>query len=660
MRKVELFKSCLFFLVMIVNTTLLAQSKSIKTLEEEVKNAEPATKLQAWHQLTDYYYQRDIARAKRRNEAAIQYLEMDSSQVLATTQSLIWSDKAKIHIAFGEYEEAIATSITAIQRASLEQKNNEKALAIAYTNLGRVYSLKGHHQLAIEYLLQGIKQAEKTTSKDLQLQTYHQVGKAYLNLYNAEQALYFLNKAKALMPTTNATLLLDLGAAYLQQADVAAATPVIEQGIELSKKQGLKRTQADGNWLLGELAYTNLDWEAADNEYYTALKQYRNIKDKLGEIRALKGQAKVKMQQNEPKKAVVLLEKALKVLSTTSARTPLQLLYHNLANAFRLQKDYEQALAYYEKYTIVKDSIFDRDKTRAIAEIQTKHNAKVLKKEKKELEEKTKNQALQLELRNKEINIQQLRNNQNFYIILALGIGLGLAVVIGFLLLRQNGLKSQIRESELEQRALRSQMNPHFMFNSLNSIQSLIAIGDNSAASIYLAKFSRLVRRILQNTRQTYIPMQQEIDFLDNYIELEQRRFKEAFDFEVDVTQIEDAHFVLIPPLVIQPFIENAIIHGLLRKKEKGKLLVIFEDYNQDFVKCVVKDNGIGRAAAAKFKSEKKHESLGIKITEQRLAYLTMKQKPNAPLIQVVDLTDETGNPAGTAVEILLPIKYKA
>jgi sensor histidine kinase YesM len=141
---------------------------------------------------------------------------------------------------------------------------------------------------------------------------------------------------------------------------------------------------------------------------------------------------------------------------------------------------------------------------------------------------------------------------------------------------------------------------------------------------------------------------------------LEQRRFKEAFDYELDEMEIEDAHFVMIPPLVIQPVIENAIIHGLLRKSEKGTLLIQFEDYNNNMIKCTIKDNGIGRAAAAAFKTDESQESLGIKITEQRLRYLTIKEKMTGPFIQVVDLKDAAGNAIGTQVELLLPIKFKA
>jgi sensor histidine kinase YesM len=194
----------------------------------------------------------------------------------------------------------------------------------------------------------------------------------------------------------------------------------------------------------------------------------------------------------------------------------------------------------------------------------------------------------------------------------------------------------------------------------LNSIQSLIATDNNAEASIYLAKFSRLMRRILQNSRQAYIPLRQEIEFVENYIELEQRRFKEAFEYELDEVAIEDAHFVMIPPLVIQPFIENAIIHGLLRKSEKGTLLIQFEDYNNNMIKCTIKDDGIGRDAAAAFKTDENQESLGIKITEQRLRYLTIKEKMTGPFIQVVDLKDADGKAIGTQVELLLPIKFKA
>jgi sensor histidine kinase YesM len=150
------------------------------------------------------------------------------------------------------------------------------------------------------------------------------------------------------------------------------------------------------------------------------------------------------------------------------------------------------------------------------------------------------------------------------------------------------------------------------------------------------------------------------MEFLGNYIELEQRRFKEAFDYELEEEGIEDAHFVMIPPLVIQPFIENAIIHGLLRQAKKGKLVVRFEEYNSTLIKCTIEDNGIGRQAAAAFKTDDQQESLGIKITEQRLQYLTIKEKITGSFVHVIDLKDEAGNAAGTRIELLLPIKYRA
>lgn len=642
---------------------IIAQGGTIQELEKQSKEGENRlSQIQAYNQLTAYYLDIDLARANRRNQAALQLLALGSDSAIThvAENTLLW--EARIAAEMGDLEQAIAKNSQTLQSAKANK--NQAVTAIAYAQLGKVYSIKGYPKQATEYLLKAIKIAEEQSNIQIQISCYHLAAEAYLLLQNNNQASFFLRQASGLQNKkqikSSPLFVLHLGAVQLQGLALTEALITIENGLEAAKKQKQKRTIAYASLLLGDYYAAMLDWDEADNKYYNALQQYRKLEERIGQVQALQGQAAAKVAKGDTKKSMELLQQSLVMLQNSQAKICLQNTYKQLSIAWAIQKDYQQSLQFYQKYTVVKDSIQDLEKARAVADLQIKHNAKILKKEKEELEEKTKNQALQIELRSKELNIQQLRNNQNFYVIVSLVSVLGLALIIGFLILRQNGLKSKIRETELEQRALRSQMNPHFMFNSLNSIQSLIAIGDNAAASIYLAKFSKLVRKILQNTRATYIPMQQEIDFLNNYIELEQRRFKEAFDFEVDTDQIEDAHFVMIPPLVIQPFIENAIIHGLLRKDEKGTLRVIFEDYNANFVKCTVQDNGIGREAAAKFKSDKKHESLGIKITEQRLEYLTMKQKKEGQLIQVKDLKDEAGNAIGTAVEILLPIKYKA
>jgi len=647
-----------YILLLLLPCSLWGQKQLIQTLKKQSRSNETPTRIKALNQLTLIYYDKDMDKAEQHNAKALELLANDSTSQQASST---YANLALLSYCQGQLEDGLRFAIKAIRIAQPLQDST--LLARAYTYLGLVYSAKGYAHKALDYIIQALKITEKGQQTDLQIEAYHTMAKAYLNLDNPQQAYRFLQKTIELKDKYNVRIspivYLDMGASRIMYDSIQSAQENILHGLDLCRKAGNIRGLAFGNRLLGNISLLDLQVDEAKAFFEDAQRYYKKLHDKIGQAQVYSAFAQLYFNQQKYKQATKAIQQAIQMAKTARAKSLLKFLYKDMSDIEAAAGNYLSALQNYRRYTVVKDSIFNRDKNREIAELQIKHQANVLKREKKELVEKTRNQALEIALRNKEISIQELRNNQNFYIFVGLGGLLLLALIIGALIVRQDKLKAKIRETDLEQRALRSQMNPHFMFNSLNSIQSLIATGDNSAASIYLAKFARLMRRILKNSRATFIPLQDELDFLQNYIELEQRRFKEAFDFEIDADAVEDAHYSMIPPLVIQPFIENAIIHGLLRKKEKGKLRVVFENYNNLFVKCLVIDNGIGRAAAAQFKEEGKHDSLGIKITEQRLTYLALKQRKAHKLIEIIDLKDDKGKAIGTEVHLLLPIKYK-
>ncbi|MFT5724033.1 MAG: ligand-binding sensor domain-containing protein/two-component sensor histidine kinase [Bacteroidia bacterium] len=202
---------------------------------------------------------------------------------------------------------------------------------------------------------------------------------------------------------------------------------------------------------------------------------------------------------------------------------------------------------------------------------------------------------------------------------------------------------------ELEQKALRLQMNPHFLFNALNSIQSLVALEQHQEARKYLQKFAKLMRLTLQNSRVDTIPLSDEITTLRNYVELEQFSMKAPFEFNISILDDFDADEVYIPPMMLQPFVENAIKHGLPEMKTAGKLEVKFQLENHQLV-CRIIDNGIGREAAlekAKGKS-KSHESAAIQVITDRLNMLNKEHEGNS--LEIQDLEQ------GTAVVIRLAV----
>lgn len=207
------------------------------------------------------------------------------------------------------------------------------------------------------------------------------------------------------------------------------------------------------------------------------------------------------------------------------------------------------------------------------------------------------------------------------------------------------------------QQALSQQMNPHFIFNSLNSIQYYILKNDKTTSNRYLAKFSRLMRMILNNSQHQQITIQEELEALSIYIELESLRFKDKFEYTIIVDEKLDTSIYKIPPLLLQPYIENAIWHGLMHKEEGQGVLTIELKMKENIILCTITDNGVGRDKAAEIKSKKTHTyaSHGTKITGNRLKLISTLNNIQMQ-INYIDLKDDKGKVTGTKVEITIPL----
>jgi ligand-binding sensor domain-containing protein len=213
-------------------------------------------------------------------------------------------------------------------------------------------------------------------------------------------------------------------------------------------------------------------------------------------------------------------------------------------------------------------------------------------------------------------------------------------------------LEIEKQKFELEQKALRLQMNPHFIFNSLNSIQSYILTHDTDMAVTYLGKFSQLMRLILSSSGNNFVVLKEELKAITHYLDLEKLRFDNKFDYSISLDEAIDTEFIEIPPMVIQPYIENAIIHGILHKPSRGKINIDFR-INEKYVLCTITDNGIGREKASMLREEAgiKRRSSGMYITQARLEMLN-QEKAEDFSVKVTDLKNKNGTPAGTRVEL--------
>jgi len=215
----------------------------------------------------------------------------------------------------------------------------------------------------------------------------------------------------------------------------------------------------------------------------------------------------------------------------------------------------------------------------------------------------------------------------------------------------------QQKASELEMQALRAQMNPHFIFNCLSSINKFILKNDTDTASDYLTRFSRLIRQTLTNSQLSLIPLSDEIETLRLYLDMERLRFSDSFTYTITYENSIEPETVYVPPMLLQPFCENAIWHGLMHKKGPGKLEIVLSLENGQ-LRCIIADNGIGRAKAAELKNQSngKQKSFGLKITTERLA-LFNNEKSIQDFYKTEDVQDANGNVAGTKITLKISLK---
>jgi hypothetical protein len=334
-------------------------------------------------------------------------------------------------------------------------------------------------------------------------------------------------------------------------------------------------------------------------------------------------------------------------------------------------KDYKKAFYYNQLYKALNDSLAPEEYKRKLSLVQVKDQLELQTKEAELLTNQ--NQLGQQRIKIQESSLKR-RSLLLYIIVSALMVMILLAILVTRniklkrrkvqlqVLMEQVTAQQKLTElekekSNLEMQALRAQMNPHFIFNCLSSINRFILINKPDEASDYLTKFSRLIRMALQNSEKPLISLESELEALRLYLDLERLRFKNAFNYSITFINTIDTNTVHIPPMLIQPFVENAIWHGLMHKKGHGSLDIKLCVEDKELT-CIVTDNGIGRnmAATLKSRSAEKSKSMGVGLTAGRLALLN-KSKNEAAVFNIEDLVDEDGKGCGTRVVLIMPCK---
>jgi LytS/YehU family sensor histidine kinase len=287
----------------------------------------------------------------------------------------------------------------------------------------------------------------------------------------------------------------------------------------------------------------------------------------------------------------------------------------------------------------------------------------------------TERKESQIQLLTKENELNAIKLEQTRYYLFALGGFILLTVLAAILLIRQNHMKAGQDKLMLEQRLLRAQMNPHFLFNTLSNIQSYMLENDMGKAHHYLSRFAKLMRNILDNSSLEFISLKQEISTMENYLEIQKIRFPDKFDYVIESDPGIDPEITFIAPMLAQPFIENAIEHGLRYRQKKGniRIRIVLDADGSHGVKPVdktglvffeVTDDGIGREQSEKMEMgrHKDHRPMATSITRERLRILGKKvnRRMRSKIhLEIKDLYNESGNPSGTVVRFGVPFELK-
>ena len=477
---------------------------------------------------------------------------------------------ASIYYNQGDNTKALEYNLLALR--TNEKLNNKVGLYVTFFNIGNIYSSSNDNKKALDYYTKALIISEELQDSLKICSTYAVIGLIYNHYKMYRKAIHCENIALTISQKLNDQRL--LGSAYANLASIYKQQSKLDSAFYYSGLE-LKLTHLNGDKQNEANSLVNI------GDYYLYKKNYSEAKKAL--IRAL-----------------TISEEIEDVLGIKNANESLSSLYQATNKPI-------EALKHYKLYINARDSLYNETNTKKT--IQSELNY--------EYDKKT--FASQLE-QEKKINAIELNNERKNYtknIVLIITIALlFIGGAIGYIVYRNNKQKQALREfekNELKQKLLVSQMNPHFIFNSVDHIQSLIGKRDDEA-KMYLQRFAKLTRQILEYSRETHISVADEVQVIENYISIQQLLFDNKFSYELDIDENIETEAFLIPPMLTQPFIENAIKHGLKGKTDGGKIWLNFYLKEQKLY-FEIKDNGTG------FISEKtsEHKSLAMKITKERL-----------------------------------------
>ena len=544
------------------------------------------------------YHKKALAKAKELNHKE---LHINALNMLG----VVYRRTEEVRTALDYHQEALALAETIDERTV----SVKKSIAISLNSMGNIYLALDQYDLAVQRFKKSME-IEKSVGNKLGLAiNYHNIGYTKEATDDLEGALADYRESLRYNDEINSDLgrvicNYTIGRVYIKQERLQEAVEILSTTLEMGKEL------RDKFHLSG--VYLNLGW------VHLELKNYK-LADKY-------------------------LKEGLVLSKQFSLRSAVVEAYGHLSKLAKNQRQFEKALEYQKQSYDLNEEIRNDKNFKYVNDLIAKYDG-----------EKYNLQIENLEKENENVKLT-LKRNKSIWITSSIVLAF-LAIMI-YILYRQRLLNNEKKILTLEQDMLRSQMNPHFVFNSLNSIKQYIISNEKKNAVHYLNKFAKLIRKILDASRVKVVPLGDELETMDLYMSIENIRFSNEIHFDVLVDSDINLDQIKIPSLVLQPFLENALWHGLSSKKGIKNIKLSVASAEKDFITITISDNGIGRAAAQKIANDKivKRKSIGIALTKNRLSNFVKDFKNNFSFY-FVDLKDENEKPSGTEVVLRIPLR---
>ncbi|HEX2631142.1 MAG TPA: histidine kinase, partial [Chitinophagaceae bacterium] len=554
--------------------------------------------------------------------------------------------------------------------------NDEKAIADSYNNLGTLYRIRSENEKAMDYLLKALTLYEKNNLYKQSSKALGNMAHIYAEMFQYDKAIEadekaIANSQKAKDTITLINLYASISDVYGLAGHIQKIRPMLDKGNALLQILD-KRSFADPmdsirliyvrsyfNKEMGYVLLAEKKYNEAKNIFEAeqiASRSFNTAPSNKADLLIGLGECHYQMKQYE--QTIRLTDSALALLKYDSIAMFYKRIYEMRANSFDQLGKFNESLTAHRLFKAISDSINNNKTNKAIAEMRTKYET-----EKKDLQI---------------ASLDKKRRSQQIIIALTI-IAAVIALVLFFLVYRSRKMQKKIftqheelmnkekeiqanaqdkKMNELEQLLLRTQMNPHFIFNSLNSVQHFVLNQDVEGVNKYLAAFAHLVRQVLNNSAKPFISVDDEIKYLETYLSLERMKSKGRFDYTISVDENIDRSATFIPGMILQPFVENSIRHGVgFKEKNDGRIHI--DITKNDKLVCIVEDNGVGRTKSGQIKLSSGgpvYESKGMDITMKRIE--TINKIYNSGIsVLINDLTDPSGEPSGTRVKIEFPIE---